>query len=110
MSHEQIATALNISRNTLEKHFSVELSIGGAKVRMEVLNAMVSAAKKGNVTAQKAYLATEPRPAAPPAPPAEAPAPKAAAKGKKIEAQEAAVTAQTGTDWEQLLPRSPLVQ
>lgn len=109
MSHEEIAVALNISRNTLEKHFSVELSIGGAQRRMEVLNAMVAAAKKGNVTAQKAYLAFVPKSAAPPAPPAEPPAPKVAAKGKKVIAQEEAIVAQQGTEWDNLLPRSPLV-
>ena len=62
-----IAIALGISRNTLEKHFAHELSVVALKKRVEVMVAMQVAAKKGNVAAQKAYLAFTPASAAPPA-------------------------------------------
>lgn len=105
MSHDEIAIGLGMSRNTLEKHFEAELSVGAMQKRLEVLNAMHTAAKKGNVAAQRAFLAFEPKPAAPPMP-AE---PKAPAKGKKEQAQDDAVTAQKGTGWDELLsPRAPI--
>lgn len=98
MSHEEIALGLGISRPTLEKHFEYELSIGASQRRLEVLDAMHRTARKGNVAAQKAYMALVPVPAAPPEMPAES-----APQGKKEQAQAAAVTAQTGTEWETLL-------
>jgi hypothetical protein len=60
-------------------------------------------AKKGNVAAQKAYMALDPQLSAPPVPKE---APKAGAKGKKEQANEDAVEAQTGTEWNDLLPRN----
>lgn len=108
MSHEEIAIALGIARNTLEKHFTTELSVGALQRRMEVLNAMHVAAKKGNVAAQKAYMAMTPIPVAPPVPEGDAqPAEKPAAKrvGKKEQAQIDATTAAQGTGWEDLLGR-----
>lgn len=105
MSHEEIALALGISRNTLTKHFDVELSCGACAKRMETLDAMFKAAKGGNVTAQKAYIATVPK--------ISAPAPeqtKPAKTGKKEQAQADATTAQVGSDWESLLPGSALRQ
>lgn len=105
MSHEEIAIGLGISRVTLSKYFEAELSVGAMQKRLEVLNAMHTAAKKGNVAAQRAFLAFDPKPAAPPAPVE----PKASAKGKKEQAQEDAVTAANGTGWDELLsPRAPL--
>lgn len=55
-SHQAIAAALGISRNTLEKVFRAELTSGAARRRMEVLDAMLRAAKRGNVSAMKAFL------------------------------------------------------
>ena len=107
MSHEDMAIALGISRNTLEKHFEAELSVGAFKKRMEVLTAMHRAAKGGNVAAQKAYLQLQPTPAAPPL---EAPAPAPKPAGKKQQADADAKTAGIGTEWGDLLPgaRVPL--
>lgn len=113
MSHEEIAIGLGISRNTLEKHFEAELSHGAYAKRLEVLVAMHAAAKKGNVAAQKAYTAMPPpRAAATPLPPDEVgpPKTKTAAKGKKEQAQAEALTAQAGTDWQDLLPGSAALQ
>ena len=104
MSHEQIALGLGISRPTLEKHFEVELSTGAYAKRLEVLAAMHGAAMKGNVAAQKAYLALEPALAAPPE--------KSAPLGKKEQAEVDAKTVQVGTGWEEdLRPRGrPTIQ
>lgn len=99
MSHEEIAIGLGISRPTLEKHFVDELSHGAYAKRLEVLDAMHKAAKKGNIAAQKAYMQLTPRVAAPAHEP-EADTPKL---GKKEQAQADAKTAQRGTDWETLL-------
>lgn len=97
MSHEEIAIGLGIDRKTLEKHFEAELSEGAYKRRLEVLEAMHGAALKGNVAAQKAYLA---------ATPAAAPTPeKSVQAGKKEQAKADAASAAEGTDWHDLLPR-----
>lgn len=96
MSHEEIALGLGISRPTLEKHFERELSIGAYEKRLEVLDAMHRCAKKGNVAAQKAYVALTPAVAAPPISD-EKP------KGKKEQAQADAKTAAAGTEWEDLI-------
>ncbi|WP_454056044.1 hypothetical protein [Cupriavidus sp. Marseille-Q8015] len=113
MSHEEIAIGLGISRNTLEKYFEHELSHGAYAKRLEVLAAMHAAAKKGNVAAQKAYTSMPaPRAAATPLPADEAPQAKgrASAKGKKEQAQAEAITAQAGTEWQDLLPASSALQ
>ncbi len=89
---------LGIARNTLDKHFSEELSAGACKRRLEVLGAMFAAAKKGNVTAQRAYMAMTPRLAPPPAEP-----PKPAKVGKKEQQQADAVAAGAGGEWGDLL-------
>lgn len=106
MSHEEIAIALGIARNTLEKHFEAELSVGALQRRMEILQAMHMAGKRGNVAAQKAYIAMTPTPAAPPVSAAgeEAAAPKQKL-GKKAQAQADATTAAEGTDWDSLLSK-----
>lgn len=96
MSHEEIALGLGIARNTLGKHFARELSTGAYEKRLEVLDAMHRCAKKGNVAAQKAYVALTPQAAAPPVP-------KPVAKGKKEQAQDEAGTAAAGTDWSDLV-------
>jgi hypothetical protein len=109
MAHADIAEALGISRPTLLKHFEVELSVMAKLRRMEVLQAMFVAAKKGNVAAQKAFVAMTPTSAVPPLP-AEFEKPKAAAVGKKEQAQAEAQVAHVGTEWEELLkrPSAPL--
>jgi hypothetical protein len=99
MSHEEIALGLGISRNTLEKHFEVELSTGAHAKRLDVVTALYRAAKKGNVAAAKAYTAITPRASAPP-PEKGA---QAAPQGKKEQAAAAAQTAQKGTEWELIL-------
>lgn len=105
MTHEEIAIALGISTPTLRKHFEVELSVVALQRRLEALTAMHKAALKGNVAAQKAYLASVPAAAAPPAP--QEPVGEAKPEGKKAQAQADAVTAATGTDWEGLLTPPP---
>lgn len=96
MPHEDIALGLGICRNTLEKHFQRELSEGAYSRRLEVLDAMHRAAVKGNVAAQKAYVALTPAVMAPPA--------KEKPKGKKEQAEAAAAAAAVGTEWNDLLP------
>jgi hypothetical protein len=99
MAHENIALGLGISRTTLLKHFSDELSTGASKKRLEIISAMFATAKKGNVAAQKAYMLLNPQVAAPdPEKPAqEKPV------GKKEQAQVDAQNAAKGTDWNDLL-------
>ncbi len=112
MSHEEIAIGMGLARNTLEKHFAAELSAGAYAKRLEVLTAMHAAAKKGNMTAARAYLANEPRIAAPPAETKPAEPVRVEPLGKKAQAQADAVTAGRGTDWDRLLtptaPATPL--
>lgn len=98
MAHEEIAIALGICRNTLEKHYEKELSTGALNRRAEVLDAMARTALKGNVAAQKAFLALTPTLAAPPVE-------QEKPKGKKEQQQADAVTAASGTEWEELLPK-----
>jgi len=108
MAHEEIALALGITRPTLSKHFAHELTVGAFERRMEVLEAVHRAAKKGNVAAAKAYSQLTPRTAAPPETNGDG-----AAKGtvgKKAQAQADATTAQQGTEWESLLKPPPSVQ
>lgn len=97
MAHEEIAIGLGITRPTLSKHYEKELSQGAYEKRLEVLDAMHRMAKKGNVAAQKAYVALTPAAAAPPIP-------KPEPKGKKEQANDEAQTAQQGTGWADLLP------
>lgn len=106
MSHEHIAIALGISRNTLEKHFEHELSVGAFERRLEVLQGVYAAAKKGNVAAAKLYAGAGMELAAPPA----ASVPTGPAKGKKETANDVAKTVQVGTGWEGLLPGAAPVQ
>ncbi len=133
MSHEEISIALGISRNTLEKHFKTELSIGSLERRMEIVTALHAAARKGNVAAMKAYLAFTPTAALPPVgvgerrtkaaaaqrqqpgtpPPLAQPGaedgmvqPAALVLGKKDQAQLDAKTAHVGSDWGDIL-RAP---
>lgn len=117
MSHEALAAALGMSRNSLEKHFEAELSVGAAERRLEVVLALHAAAKKGSVAAAKAFLAAP----APRAPRADEPVKtdvEAAAdaglarplEGKKAQANADAKTAAVGTAWESLLQPGGQVQ
>lgn len=108
MSHEEIALAIGVSRNTLEKHFQHELSVGAYQRRAEVLESMHEAAGKGNVTAQKAYLERAPELEAPPVG-AEAES-DILKRGKKEQAAQDAKTAQDGTNWKGLLPEPSTLQ
>jgi hypothetical protein len=98
MSHEEIAIGLGICRNTLETYFAAELSRAANAKRLEVLEAMHRTALKGNVAAQKAYIAGTPQVAAPPLGD-EDPVPQ----GKKERANADAKTAQKGTEWDDLI-------
>lgn len=125
MRQEDIAIALEIGVDTLRKYFQAELSVGAHQRRMEVLNGLYQAAKRGSSAAAKAYLAVNPELAVPPLPsdvqatpsappatptaPAGDPPPKLGApKGKKEQAQADAKVVQAGTHWEDLLPGAPL--
>lgn len=113
MTHEAISLVMGVARQTLENNFKVELTTGAAKVRAEVLAAMLESAKKGNVAAAKMYLANEPQFMTPPeeAKPEEAlPEVKPVKLGKKEQANEDARTASRGTSWETLLPQHNSVQ
>lgn len=107
MSHEEIALGLGISRNTLEKHFEQQLSVGAYQRRLETFDALHKAAKRGNVAAIKAYNAMTPRAAAPPTQTAAQKDPK---KGKKEQQQDAAAVAQVGSEWEDILPSPSALQ
>jgi hypothetical protein len=100
MSHEEIAIALGLSRNTLEKHYEAELTTVAHERRLEVMNAQHRSALKGNVAAQKAYLAQSPMIAPPPVP-----TPEPEKLGKKAQRDVDATTAAKGTDWHDDLPR-----
>lgn len=121
MRHQDIAIALGICVDTLTKHYEAELSVGAVARRLEVLQGLHKAAKKGSSSAARAYLEHSPQLAPPPAgvgdprppaaaPAAAAPAPKPAALGKKEQLNADARTAQVGTDWETLLPSGGTVQ
>lgn len=126
MTHQEIAIALGISRETLEKYYEHELSIGALTKRLEVLQGLHAAAKKGSSSAARVYLEhsaktgvpppgvgeptstpVQPTASPPAADPSVTPAPKL---GKKEQAQADAKTAHVGTAWDELLnpPRMPV--
>lgn len=99
MSEREIAAGLGLARDTLNKYFFDEMSIGRARKRREVVVSMFRAAKKGNVAAQKAFLALgDLAPEAPPAKPE-----KPEKLGKKEQAARDAETAEKGTSWGDIL-------
>lgn len=125
MRHQDIAIALGINRDTLTKHYERELSVVAIEKRMEALQGLHAAAKKGSAAAVKAYLAMQPELAAPPAgvgdgwstqpaaptPPAPEPQQKLAAPlGKKDQQKADAATAHVGTEWETILKPSASLQ
>lgn len=103
MPHEDIALGLGISKTTLEKYYAHEISTGAYAKRLEVVNAMHKAAKKGNVAAQKAYLALDPKLAAPPLSLGDEQHSKEPELGKKAQANADATTAGQGGEWGDLL-------
>lgn len=101
MSHEEIALGLGITRKTLLKYFDHELTVGAYRKRLEHLEALHKAGKKGNVAAIRAYAQISVKLAAPPAEIEDkVPDPP---KGKKEQAAAAAKTAHQGTEWHELL-------
>lgn len=109
MLHEDIATALGISDDTLRKYYAGELTAGALTRRMEVLEGLHAAAKRGSSSAARAYLEHTPEFHVPPLPkepaaPVEPKPERVPALGKKEQAQADAVTAHVGTDWADLLP------
>ncbi len=56
LTHEEIALALGIHRNTLRKHYFAELHQAAAIMRMEMLCGILQAALAGKVGAARMYL------------------------------------------------------
>jgi hypothetical protein len=118
MSHDSIALALGITRPTLLKYFDSELTTGAAQKRLEAMDALFAAAKRGNVSAIKTVLlvsgTVEPKAPAAGASdggekPAAAPTPSQRL-GKKEAQQIAAVGAADGTAWSGILPPGGRIQ
>lgn len=105
MSKDDIALALDIDVKTLTKHFSHELDVVSARKKADVLESQFRAARRGNVAAQRAFLASAglaPTAAPRTAPKAEA-TPKEAALGKKETRARNAKIASEGTSWDELV-------
>ncbi|KAF0097829.1 MAG: hypothetical protein FD144_4778 [Rhodospirillaceae bacterium] len=105
-SNERIAAQLKISRNTLEKAFLAELEFGADSKRLQVLENLEKASKKGNASASKQLLdqfdvAATLRPNVPAAP-EETAKPKL---GKKAAAEEAAQRPDPSTEMGDLMAR-----
>jgi len=97
MKAVQIARAIGIHEDTLQKHFAEELATGQAKRRGEVIRLLYRSARAGNVSAQKKLEEMTQRAAAEAA--FVEPEPKQPKKGKKEAATEAALMAGQGSDW-----------
>jgi hypothetical protein len=117
MFHADIAAALGVCRNTLEKHFEAELGAVAFQRRVEVLATLYESATDGkNVAAAKAYLSLEPvvglrRDPKPGAKPDAKPAAAAAALGKKEQANRDAVDAPLADpEWADVLRDAPARQ
>ena len=106
LSHEGIAMALGVDRGTLEKHYRHELTVGAYVARVEIVEAMRKAAKKGNVAAARLYLQGAEKPPAMQAPLGSEALQglPVAPDGLKAARNRAATTAQEGTEWANLLP------
>lgn len=55
-SNERIAAQMEISRNTLEDRFAAELEFGADAKRLEVMENLLRASKRGNASASKQLL------------------------------------------------------
>lgn len=109
-----IALDLGVTVDQLKAACSAELTEGAARKRADVIVAMFKSAAAGNVSAAKAYALLEAVASAPAPAPAsrkgqprrdEAPAPRPIALGKKAARQVAAVDAEAGTAWANVLPQ-----
>lgn len=98
MSKEAIAVALDISTETLTKHFSLELECAVAKKTADVMMARFRSAIGGSVPAQNKFLelagAVPPQPKKPPRTPK---------LGKKEQADVDAQAAPGDSDWGSIL-------
>lgn len=101
---DRIAARLGVSRNTLLKHFPVELTHGADAVRADVLRNLMRASKKGSVSASNKLLGLS-NLQPPPPPPTAAPAVAAPIEqlSKKAQAKLDAATAEKGTSWGEVL-------
>ena len=108
MSHEALALALDISRNTLEKHYGDELSKGAAVRQLEIKESIFRQAKKGNVAAARLYLQGAAQAVPQPTPGSEQEFVPPIADGLKAARDRAATTAQQGTEWAGVLQRKQL--
>lgn len=104
MTQEQIAIAMDVSLPTLIKHCRYELTQGAYQKRLEIVQCMYQAAKKGNVSAQKSYIALLPDPVFPTSAEPDKPEPV----GKKERQQAEAAGAHVGSEWEDLLSKQPV--
>jgi hypothetical protein len=102
MSHEALARALKISRNTLEKHFAEELANGAAERQLELKEALYRQGKKGNVAAIRLYLQGATPPPSPT--PDSLQVLPSQTMGVKAQRNEGAKTATQGTEWQDILP------
>lgn len=101
---DRIARRIGVSANTLRKHFAEELSDGSDIVRLQALEDLRRASSKGKVAASNALLklsGLEPPP--PPPPPGHDEKPEPEKLGKKESARRAALTAEQGTTWHELM-------
>lgn len=111
MTQEAIAEALGISRPTLCKHFGPELRSGAAQRRMQALVLLYREARRGKVSAIRAYLNLAPTVFVSADLPAEPRAlvdrssGRARPYGKKMLAEAAAPGAELGSEWDGLLPK-----
>ncbi len=101
MSQQAIAKALGTDKETLEKHFRLELDDGVGRKHLEVLGMLHAAAKKGNVSAQKKLLEVTDQKKA--AAQLEKHIPVRLQPGKKEQAAQEAQTAGEGTKWQGFL-------
>jgi hypothetical protein len=91
MTEREISIATGIDRDELTERYADVLEAGPAQIRLEILQALYRAALNGSVPAMRYFLRNAPAMATPPV-------------GRKARAQQAAVGAQDGTAWADLLP------
>ena len=98
MSQEAIASSLDIHKETLVRHFSVDLDVAVAKKTAEVMMARFRSAIGGSVPAQNKFL--ELAGAMPPRPKAQ---PKGPKPGKKEQAETEASAPPADAEWGNIL-------
>lgn len=105
-TQEEIAQALSISIDTLQRHYAAEMASGDITLRAEILAKLATQAKKGNVSSARLFITMTSKAATQrEAKQAEDELFKEKPKvlGKKEQAYEDAKTAGEGSDWEDLL-------